>query len=133
LHIKVDLGAIAAKQTPFAGFRGNSTAMAVPRRLVLRVDSANRNAIGILDDFDKQVFFATSRDAGYASGISGSATGGNFAVGVDHFKGLAGFESGLPMKIVGCEDGPLFGLGLSCATSHKENQRHRDGREHRAN
>src|SRR5215813_7949003 len=104
--------------------------MAAPRRLILSVDGADRDAIGVLDDLDKQVFMATSWDACYACGISGSAIGTNFAIGIDHFESLAGPEASLPMKIVRREDRALLALRMRGETSQEENQGHANHRRY---
>src|SRR5690242_21873211 len=99
--------------------------MAAARRLIPRVDGANRDAIRVLDHLDEQivVLIASAQDACYAGGIPGSAVGSNLAVGIDHFQGLPSLQGSLPMKILRGENGALFSLGPRGHASHQENHR----------
>src|SRR5438309_6797573 len=125
LHVEVDLRSVPAP-APVHGLRRNSAVMAPPRRLILRVHGANRDAIRVLDHLDEQfaVVIAPFPRAFYTRGIPGSTARSNLSISIAHFQGLPSLQAALPMKIALREDRPLFALRPCGHTSHQRNHRH---------
>jgi hypothetical protein len=112
--------------TPAVGLRRNAAAVATSRRFILRIHGANRNAVRVLDDLDKQfpVVIASSPDAFHTPRIPGSLARSDLPIRIDHFERLPGLQVPLPMKIPLRENRPLLALCPRRHTSPQQNHRH---------